>query len=216
MPERSNRDVLRILQPIPEHVAQSNEGSFWKEKLLLRLCNHQSRQIEQPHRASRDIEEDLEPFRAWARFFAGRPGKGLVHTHNTGPEFDPKRREIWWNYYKLLSQLLHDGYVYPSPNELGEEAASHSASSPKLIQSSELRRVESTHETLLLRDISFPEASEINTEIDDWVDQVMMNWSITCGSGWQDEDLGEGGQEAASRNVLDVCRASFTSNTADT
>jgi hypothetical protein len=33
---------------------------------------------------------------------------------------------------------------------------------------------------------------------------VISNWEVLCGPEWQDSDLGEGGQNAVSRNVLDV------------
>jgi hypothetical protein len=69
---------------------------------------------------------------------------------------------------------------------------------------SELRRIEAICENNLLRDVKFPTASSSNSEVEEWVEQVISNWEVLCGPHWQDQDLGEGGQNTVGRNVLDV------------
>ncbi|KAJ6155587.1 Tetratricopeptide-like helical, partial [Penicillium chermesinum] len=43
-----------------------------------------------------------------------------------------------------------------------------------------------------------------NSPVEAWVEQVIGNWQILCGPYWHDQDLGEGGQNAVGRNVLDI------------
>jgi hypothetical protein len=69
---------------------------------------------------------------------------------------------------------------------------------------SELRRIEAICENNLLREVKFPTASSSNSEVEEWVEQVIGNWEVLCGPHWQDQDLGEGGQNTVGRNVLDV------------
>jgi hypothetical protein len=68
----------------------------------------------------------------------------------------------------------------------------------------ELRRIEAICENNLLREVKFPTASSNNSEVEEWVEQVIRNWEVLCGPHWQDQDLGEGGQNTVGRNVLDV------------
>lgn len=88
--------------------------------------------------------------------------------------------------------------------DLGNEQTKYHETGARLRQSSELRRVEATYEGLLLKETVFPNADETNLEVLNWADRVMSNWSVFCGSDWQDKDLGGGGKEAMSRGVLEV------------
>ena len=100
----------------------------------------------------------------------------------------------WKSYYDLLSATLQHDLAYVPP-----------ASGPERQQlAAEIRRVESMYESSLLRETRFPTAYAESTQIEDWVEQVITNWEILCGPQWTDEDLGEGGQNAVGRNVLDV------------
>ncbi|KJK64287.1 hypothetical protein P875_00138276 [Aspergillus parasiticus SU-1] len=100
----------------------------------------------------------------------------------------------WKSYYDLLSATLQHDLAYVPP-----------ASGPERQQlAAEIRRVESMYESSLLRETKFPTAYAENTQIEDWVEQVITNWEILCGPQWTDEDLGEGGQNAVGRNVLDI------------
>lgn len=79
-----------------------------------------------------------------------------------------------------------------------------SLDNPSLQQSIELRRVEGAYEGILLREVSFPKANEAATEVECWADQVVTNWRMMSSPRWLDEDLGKGGKEAVTRNVLAV------------
>ncbi|KAG9631869.1 hypothetical protein KCV04_g9651, partial [Aureobasidium melanogenum] len=43
-----------------------------------------------------------------------------------------------------------------------------------------------------------------NEEVEQWTNSIISNWSILCGPGWREVDLGEGGKAAVSRSTLDV------------
>ena len=73
-------------------------------------------------------------------------------------------------------------------------------------QGLELKKVEATYESILLKESKFPRADQANSHIESWVDQVMANWSVMCGDTWQNEDLGEGGKASLGRGVLEVGR----------
>ena len=76
----------------------------------------------------------------------------------------------------------------------------------KLQQGLELKKVEATYESILLKESSFPRADQANSNIESWVDQMMANWRVMCGHTWQNEDLGEGGKASLGRGVLEVGR----------
>lgn len=78
---------------------------------------------------------------------------------------------------------------------------------PQLV--SEMRRVEAICENNILRDVKFPTANSGSEEVEEWVEQVIMNWEVLCGPHWRDDDLGEGGQSSYGRNVLDVSARFF-------
>ena len=97
----------------------------------------------------------------------------------------------WGYYYNTLSVLLQ------------RETTQHVFDS-RLQQGIELKKVEASYESILLKETKFPRADQANSQIESWVDQVMANWRIMCGHTWQDEDLGEGGKAALGRGVLEV------------
>ena len=68
----------------------------------------------------------------------------------------------------------------------------------------ELHRVESAYESLLLEETKFPKASQANTEVEEWADQVVTNWGLFTGPDWSDADLGKGGKQSVSRGVLEI------------
>lgn len=137
----------------------------------------------------------LKLCRLWSAHPLVKHGVPSPVQHFDGHRTSISNSAIWKSYYDLLSAILfHDLEYYPPTN--GPDR-------PQL--SSEIRRVESLCETSLLREIKFPTADSRNSQVEDWVEQVIQNWEILCGASWSDDDLGEGGQNAVSRNVLDVC-----------
>lgn len=148
-------------------------------------------------------------FRAWATFWEGRPSQGI--TEIDGPKVGSGilRRHIWKVYYDILSTILQRGLRYEPPSAAMAEKPGQSIMT-RMLQRAELKRVETTYEGLMLQEIRFPKADEVDEEVEEWVEQVMRNWRVFCGPTWYDEELGEGGQEAAGRIVLDVSLPMFS------
>ena len=124
----------------------------------------------------------LQSFRTWAR-----RSKSSSSTKSSSDS-------VWRAYYRFLSGLLQNGVEYPAAGEIP----------PRLQQITELRRVETTYENIVLRTNRFPRATESNDAVEVWVEDAIQNWEVLTGPRWTDEDLGEGGRNAVSRNMIDV------------
>lgn len=108
----------------------------------------------------------------------------------TGQE-DIAVARVWKAYYDTLStltQLQVGSPVFDSKSN----------------QHSELKHVEATYESLMLKETSFPKANQASTEIESWVDQVMANWRAMCGPDWQETNYGPGGKAHLGKGILDV------------
>lgn len=186
------------------------EQRLWTERLLARLCVLTSLPLPASVAAKVSVATDLTAFRAWANFWDGRPAQGLVELEGPDADFKLMRRHIWKAYYSRLSVILQQGLLYDPPLEAIAEKTAYLPTA-RMLQRVELKRVETTYEGLLLKEIRFPKANEVNEEVEEWVELVMKNWRIFCGSSWHDEELGEGGQEAVGRNVLDVSQYALLS-----
>ncbi|OJJ41404.1 hypothetical protein ASPWEDRAFT_23497 [Aspergillus wentii DTO 134E9] len=167
--------------------------SHWSEKLLAQgaLLSGDEACM---HGDDERVENALKFFRLWS---AHPNVKGWVSPNGAQSDniAEPASKSaIWKGYYDLLTTILQYGLTYVSPTGGSER--------PQL--ASELRRVESVCESSLLREVKFPKAESLNSDIEDWVEQVIQNWEVLCGPQWRDEDLGEGGQNAVGRNVLDI------------
>ncbi|KAJ5805803.1 uncharacterized protein N7503_003405 [Penicillium pulvis] len=147
-----------------------------------------------PYSDPRHVEIALRLFRLWSVHPAVKQGQGSPKAAYAGAPGQPSRTSIWKSYYLFLTIVLQDGLPYPPSHDNPER--------PQL--ASELRRVEAICESNLLREVKFPTASSDNSQVEEWVEQVISNWEILCGPEWQDQDLGEGGQNAVGRNVLDI------------
>ncbi|KAI9041654.1 putative filamentation protein (Rhf1) [Aspergillus affinis] len=178
--------------------ASSNNPQFlhWSEKLLgegaFLACEEAIQQV--PVLDGGLAKTALKLSRQWSSHPLVKQGIISPVQHYDGDRESISKSAIWKSYYGLLSAILvHELEYYPPAN---------GSARPQL--SSELRRVESLCESNLLREAKFPTADSQNTQVEDWVEQVIQNWEILCGSGWTDDDLGEGGQNAVGRNVLDI------------
>ncbi|KAJ5628674.1 Tetratricopeptide-like helical [Penicillium lividum] len=147
-----------------------------------------------PYSDPRHVEIALRLFRLWAVHPAVKQGQGSPKAAYAGAPGQPSRTSIWKSYYLFLTIVLQDGLPYPPSHNTPER--------PQL--ASEIRRVEAICESNLLREVKFPTASSDNSQVEEWVEQVISNWEVLCGPDWQDQDLGEGGQNAVGRNVLDI------------
>lgn len=150
-----------------------------------------------------EIETALKAFRLWS----GHPhikGRDIAASQRAiqsgSPHHSDSQSSIWMAYYKLLSLILQYGLSY----------FSLSSGSPRRQLATELRRVETVCESVLLRETKFPLASDSNPQVEAWTEDVISNWEVLCGPSWRDDDLGEGGQDAISRNVLDVSYTSIS------
>ncbi|MCJ1393445.1 hypothetical protein MMC18_006320 [Xylographa bjoerkii] len=199
------KSALSLLSNTSLATGNAPEYRIWAERLLIRSCLL-SEQFLKPD-AEIDSQTSLAPFRAWSNFWESTSQNDLTIGNGLQASRLQERRLVWRAYYNMLSQLLQHGYVYPdtsSEKHPGNALTEHNDAGARRRQSTELRRIEATYEGLLIRETGFPQADETNIEVLDWVDQVTANWSILCGPDWQDEDVGNGGQEDASRGVLEI------------
>lgn len=140
------------------------------------------------------IDLTLKSFRLWAAQVDSKHERIIFTVNDNEPGGVLSRTRMWKAYYGFLSGLLQHDVPYPPSSDV----------SSRVEQAIELRRVETNYENELLRTIHFPDATESNQLVEDWVEQVMHNWEVLCGPDWRDDELGEGGQNAVGRNVLDV------------
>lgn len=156
--------------------------AYWAEQILAEYTTAQS--------SAMPTNDRLKALQIWSTLTSKSQEVSSSTFGNTLPT--KSRGTVWRTYYNTLSQSLAE------PQHQSSAAISRSE------QASQLRAVESAYETVLLRQRKFPKATESNAPVEDWVEQVIRNWHILCGPGWSDSDLGEGGRNAVTRNVLDV------------
>lgn len=203
--------ILSLL-PIINASSLCVEQRLWTERLLARFCVLSSQIISDFGASQTSPATDLMAFRAWATFWEGRPSQGMTEIDGPRTESGVLRRHIWKAYYDILSTILQRGLRYEPPSTAMDEKSTQPVVT-RILQRLELKRVETTYEGLMLQEIRFPKADEVNVEVEEWVEQVMRNWRLLCGPTWHDEELGEGGQQAAGRNVLDVSLVYIISRT---
>lgn len=181
---------------------RSPELRRWTERLLAKACLYSVKTMPSP--SVQDFGETYTAFKAWSDFWERAPSR--EETAASG--LDIPRRQVWKAYYDLLSTILQHGLVFNPDSQSSADLYMVSTYSDqtalKQRQRSELQRVESTYEALLLAETKFPKASEASTEVEAWVQQVIANWRIFTGSEWSDAELGDGGKTAVSRSVLDI------------
>ncbi|KAL9033992.1 MAG: hypothetical protein Q9180_005651, partial [Flavoplaca navasiana] len=193
------------------------EYRIWTERLLARYSMLMQNSPGGPQGIGSQprfyTKQTLAPFRAWAELpwtdsaqsggNIGQPASSITLRTST-------RRRVWQLYYNALSAILQRGLPYPPVGHEPSTSAQtntgnvESSAGLKLQQSLELRRVENIYEDILLKEVPFPKADEANAEVESWTDQVVANWRVISNSSWQNEDLGKGGKEAMTRNVLAI------------
>ncbi|TVY43375.1 putative cargo-transport protein [Lachnellula occidentalis] len=175
---------------------QSKELRAWTELYLTAFCLLSSLALKS--KISSILEtETLSAFRAWAKFW---DTQAPLPTGGKAAQAEISRRGVWKEYYVTLSDLLQQELPFPTTSL----TSAYAETSTRLQQRAELKRVEAKYETLLLNEVQFPKAEEGSEEVEAFVDIVMQNWRILCGSSWNEHDLGEGGAEGVSRGVLDI------------
>jgi len=190
--------ALPILSSISaKSIDGSREQRTWTELLLTQFCMLSSHTIKS--KLSSLLEsETLSAFRAWASFWEHSQSSSPVGGY--AAYSDVSRRQIWKEYYATLSTILQQGLPFP----ITSMATAYNDSSTRSQQLAELQRVESKYEDLLLREVQFPRADQTSDEVEEWVNLVVQNWRVLCGSGWLEGDQEQSRKEAVSRRVLDI------------
>ncbi|KAG6304607.1 hypothetical protein E4U45_001352 [Claviceps purpurea] len=175
---------------------------YWSELFLTEFCMLSSQAVDHDELNLND-PDSIAGFRAWARYWdiMGAPVTGGVGFKGSVP-----RRRIWAEYYETLSRILESdlpyvpGHVHSIPSDLPARAQLRM----------ELKQCEAAYRALILSETTFPRADEDRLEIEEFVKRAMANWTILCGRGWRDQDLGPGGRAAVSRNVLETLYSAAT------
>jgi cargo-transport protein YPP1 len=180
--------AIPIIKDRAEQMQNSPQLAYWSEQALARMAVTAS----QGDGKQTNKETALGAFRLCASIVtkskevpASRFGNTKAHT---------TRLSMWRAYYQLVSQLLRQDSAH---------SVDHS-NTTRMGQAAEVRRVEAQYENELLRTTRFPKATESNEKIEEWIEQVVQNWSILCGPDWHDHELGAGGRDGVGRNVLDI------------
>ncbi|EPE30227.1 TPR-like protein [Glarea lozoyensis ATCC 20868] len=188
--------ALPILSSDSSLSSQARELRSWTELFLTGFCMLSSHLLKSKITSTLETGA-LSAFRAWSKFWdsqASSPQGGRA----IGA--DVPRSRVWKEYYVTLSDLLQQELPFPTTSL----ATVYVETSTRLQQRAELKRVESNYETLLLNEVQFPQAEQASEEVEVFVEIVMENWRVLCGSNWKEHALGEGGFEAVSRGVLDI------------
>ncbi|GKT53073.1 filamentation protein [Colletotrichum tofieldiae] len=174
----------------------------WSELFLTEYCVLHSEALRANERSLAD-PNSLACFRSWARYWESMSGPV---TGGYGYRGSVPRRQVWLEYYLALSTILELGIPFPT-GFLGKVTNEASVNNQLRI---ELKKTEAAYEALLISETSFPRAEETREEVESFVRAVVRNWSILCGRGWKERDLGQGGRESLSRGVLDTLYAAAT------
>jgi tetratricopeptide (TPR) repeat protein len=191
--------ALPIISASASQLSSSVELRKSTELILTKLCVLSSHAIRNS-KSSWLEAETLAAFRAWADFWMGQSGPTNTVVAGHAPEADVSRRQVWKEYYATLSYILQADLTYPTT----ALATAYNDHALRLVQREELMRVETTYEALLLEEVQFPKAEDHSEEVEEWVDIVMKNWRVLCGTNWQEQSLGAGGRDAVSRGVLEI------------
>jgi len=170
---------------------------YWSELFLTEYCMLFSHTLELGEAGLEDAN-CLACFRSWARYWDNYKGPTLPGGY--GFRGSVPRRRIWLEYYSALSSILEEDL--PFPTAYVPKISNESSARNQLRM--ELKKVESSYETLLLNETEFPKADEEREEVENFTDLVMQNWAVLKGRGWREQDLGQGGKESLSRQVLEI------------
>ena len=195
--------------PLPTSFSGSPEYNFWWERFFSRCCGCFYGSFQETIKARKKTPDPklcLIAFRSWAKYWGSSQGASIDTTSQAAIGKRNQRRLVWKSYYNLLSEILRLNLTYYPASSTPSLQVSEKPvpENQRSLQFLELKKVEAVYEGILLRDVSFPEASKVNYEIDEWVNTVMSNWSILCSAEWQAQDLGEPGKAGISRGALEI------------
>lgn len=210
MREEQRDDALDALKAVSPALNRALTGSvrkqlrYWSELFLTEYCMLSSGAIDHDD-AALENPATLVPFRSWATYWEAMQAPG---TGGYGFKGSVPRRQIWSEYYVILSRILENDLRY-EPGHLENLPISAVMSSRSQLRG-ELKYVETTYRSLLLSETAFPRADEERTEVEAFVKRAVKNWAILCGRGWREEDLGPGGRIAIGRGVLETLYSAAT------
>lgn len=184
------------------------EFCFWWERFFSRCCGCFYGIFQEDIEARRrniDTRACLQAFRLWSSNWEHLAGT-VSNSSSSATQKRDQRLLVWRSYYHVLSEILQQGYHYALPTrvESTQNGILTVAQNKRKLLCLELYKVEAQYEAMLLHQVSFPEASKANTDVDDWVNSLIANWRVICGPNWQESDLGQCGKRGASRRVLEV------------
>lgn len=193
------QSILPYLDDHLEAKALGEEYRDWTEQLLINFCLATCVLISERF-DERVMNDALHAFRAWMKFWGGKPEGDLSPKSPFLPKAKLLRRIIWRRYHELLARVLQYGGVAQG-NDARDTRASFSYS--KVQQIRELRRVQSVYEAFIMQEVQYPKADEEDTEVEEWVQEVMGIWYVLYSDEWTDSDLGEGGRDGLTRETLE-------------
>lgn len=188
-----------VLKTLPQELRR------WTEELLTHICLFYS--VASPSQPAQ-LGEAMAAFHQLSRLLDTQSGQ-LSPRVGTLTKDSP--RAIWKAYYEALSLIVGKGLVYhPSPVHRDHESLEHRGLledadylTARKLQRTDIRRVESNYEALLMRETQFPKAGENNEAVKAFVENVMRNWRAFCGPSWIERELEDGGKTAIGRRTLD-------------
>ncbi|KAK4186537.1 hypothetical protein QBC35DRAFT_500945 [Podospora australis] len=186
---------------------------YWAELFLTEYCMLLS-QVTREGEKSLNDGNSLAGFRTWAKYWAGAakgaatPAQAVGLPGGYGFRGSVPRRQIWAEYYVAISEILQRDLPYP-PGYAAVTTSGGNGGEPATISAraqlrAELKKVETIYQGLLFTETKFPRADEERAEVEGFVNRAMRNWSILNGMGWKEQDLGAGGRESLSREMLDT------------
>lgn len=172
---------------------------YWSELFLTEYCTL-SNECALVGETSLDDVNSIACYRSWARYWEAMAAPVTGGTGFKGSATAVPRRKIWNDYYRSLSTILQQDLPF-TPGNFGKASSN---TPPRSQLRAELKRVEGAYERLLLSETVFPRAEESREEVEEFVTDVNKNWTVLCGRGWSEQDLGQGGRAALSRGVLET------------
>ncbi|KAF4121124.1 TPR protein [Geosmithia morbida] len=190
------RSGLQSLARVWSGRSMHKQLAYWAELYLTEYCMLTSQALKE-NDAPLDDSNSIASFRSWAKFWdvTSPPANGGFGFKGSVP-----RRRVWNEYYVTLSRILEEdlpfptGYLSRIPNDASARAQLRA----------ELKNVEAIYHGLLIKETSFPRAEEEREEVEAFVALAVQNWTVLCGRGWREHDLGPGGRNSLSRGVLDI------------
>lgn len=188
--EAAYKSVLPFLDANRSAIASTQQLSYWSEQLLAALAISKVQDDEKLPASQGDNVASLA-FRHWDQL--ATTGSETVHFAYGHPGPHRSRASVWNSWYAYMSNSLQHNH-YSRSIEFGSPSE----------QIALFRRVQTAYENEFLQNTRFPKATESNHLVEEWVEQVIRNWTVLCGPQWTDEDLGQGGRNSFSRSVIDI------------